>query len=93
MAKPVMFPLGRSSRSTMPMATGSTAIAKTIGIVRVSRWRAMLGRFLPARMMSGLQADQLCRTLGLPGRLARLWNCEGLDLIAAGLRRDAVAVF
>jgi hypothetical protein len=33
------------------------------------------------------------RKLGLPGRLARRWNCEGLDLIAAGLRRDAVAVF
>src|SRR5262249_26311602 len=29
----------------------------------------------------------------LPGRLARRWNTEGLDLIAAGLRRDAVAVF
>jgi hypothetical protein len=33
------------------------------------------------------------RKRGLPGRLARRWNCEGLDLIAAGLRRDAVAVF
>jgi hypothetical protein len=33
------------------------------------------------------------RKLGLPGRLARRWNCEGLDLIAAGLRRDAVAAF
>jgi hypothetical protein len=33
------------------------------------------------------------RKLGLPGRLARRWNCEGLHLIAAGLRRDAVAVF
>jgi hypothetical protein len=33
------------------------------------------------------------RKLGVPGRLARHWNCEGLDLIAAGLRRDAVAVF
>jgi hypothetical protein len=33
------------------------------------------------------------RKLALPGRLARQWNCEGLDLIAAGLRRDAVAVF
>jgi hypothetical protein len=31
--------------------------------------------------------------LGLPGRLARRWSCEGLDLIAAGLRRDAVPVF
>jgi hypothetical protein len=33
------------------------------------------------------------RKLGLPGRLTRRWNSEGLDLIAAGLRRDAVPVF
>jgi hypothetical protein len=33
------------------------------------------------------------RKLALPGRLARRWNCKGLGLIAAGLRRDAVAVF
>jgi hypothetical protein len=33
------------------------------------------------------------RKLGLPGRLARRWNRQGLDLIATGLRRDAVAVF
>ena len=33
------------------------------------------------------------RKLGLPGRLTRRWNSEGLDLIAAGLRRDAAAVF
>jgi hypothetical protein len=33
------------------------------------------------------------RKLGLPGGLARRWNGEGLDLIAAGLRRDAVTVF
>jgi hypothetical protein len=33
------------------------------------------------------------RKLRLPGRLARRWNCEGLDMIAAGLWRDAVAVF
>jgi hypothetical protein len=33
------------------------------------------------------------RRLPLPGRLARRWNCEGLDLIAAGLRPDAVVVF
>jgi hypothetical protein len=37
MAKPVMFPLGRLSRSTMPLATGSATPTKTIGIVRVSR--------------------------------------------------------
>jgi hypothetical protein len=33
------------------------------------------------------------RRLGLPGRLARRWNSEGLDLIAGGLWRDAVLVF
>jgi hypothetical protein len=33
------------------------------------------------------------RKLGLPGRLARRWNNEGLNLIAAGLRRDAVVLF
>jgi hypothetical protein len=33
------------------------------------------------------------RMLGLPGRLVRCWDSEGLDLIAAGLRCDAVAVF
>jgi hypothetical protein len=36
-AKPVIFPFGRSSRVTMPLATGSLTFAKTIGIVRVSR--------------------------------------------------------
>jgi hypothetical protein len=35
----------------------------------------------------------VARRLRLPGRLARRWNGAGLDLIAAGLRRDAVAVF
>jgi hypothetical protein len=34
MAKPVTFPLGRSSRSTMPLARGSPPATKTIGIVR-----------------------------------------------------------
>ena len=40
LAKPVTFPPGRSSRATRPLATGSIAVTKTIGIVRVSRWRA-----------------------------------------------------
>jgi hypothetical protein len=31
------------------------------------------------------------RKLGLP--IARCWNGEGLDLIAVGLRRDAVVLF
>jgi len=39
-AKPVMFPPGRSNRGTMPLATGSFALAKTIRIVRVARWTA-----------------------------------------------------
>src|SRR5215472_1808225 len=43
MAKPVMFPPGWLSRGTMPLATGSVTFAKTIGIDRVSRWRATVG--------------------------------------------------
>src|SRR6516164_4487349 len=35
MAKPVMFPPGWLSRGTMPLATGSPRLAKTIGIVCV----------------------------------------------------------
>jgi hypothetical protein len=31
--------------------------------------------------------------LRLPQHLARRWNSEGLDLIAAGLQRDDVEVF
>jgi hypothetical protein len=37
LGKPVMFPPGRPSRVTRPLATGSATSAKTIGIVRVSR--------------------------------------------------------
>ena len=33
------------------------------------------------------------RKLRLPGRIVRRWNNEGLDLIAAGLRRDEVMIF
>jgi hypothetical protein len=39
-AKPVMFPPGWLSRATMLVASASFRFAKTIGIVRVSRWRA-----------------------------------------------------
>jgi hypothetical protein len=47
-AKPVTFPLGRLSRATTLLATGSFTPAKTIGIVRVSRWRAAVaGSRLP----------------------------------------------
>jgi hypothetical protein len=52
-AKPVMFPLGRSSRSTIPLATGSLTFAKTTGIVRVFRWRATVAGVEAAKMMSG----------------------------------------
>jgi hypothetical protein len=67
-AKPVVFPLGRSSRATTPLATGSFKFAKTIGIVRVSRWRARVaGRW--GRLCYddvGLQADQLLRECSYP---------------------------
>jgi hypothetical protein len=33
------------------------------------------------------------RKLRLPGRLTRRWNNQGLDLIAAGLRRHEVIIF
>jgi hypothetical protein len=54
--KPVMFPPGWLSPGTMPLATGSNAVAKTIGIVRVSRWRAAATVPL-ARMMSDVATD------------------------------------
>jgi hypothetical protein len=40
-----------------------------------------------------LDISRAAHRLGLPGRLVRRWNGEALDLIAAGLRRDSVAVF
>jgi hypothetical protein len=60
LAKPVVFPLGRSSRGTMPLATGSAAFKKTIGIVRVSRWRAAVAGIEPVRMMSGCERTNSC---------------------------------
>jgi hypothetical protein len=66
LAKPVAFPLGRSSRATMLLTTGSATFAKTIGIVRVSRWTAAVARVAAVSMMSGLQADQLCRERSYP---------------------------
>jgi hypothetical protein len=44
------------------------------------------------RMRHG-HIERAARRLGLPGRLARRWNREGLDTIATGLRRDCVRVF
>ena len=64
LAKPVTFPAGRLSRGTMPKATGSPAPAKTIGIVRVSRWKATVAD--PLARMTGLQADQLLRERWYP---------------------------
>jgi hypothetical protein len=60
-AKSVIFPLGRSSRGTMPVATGSIMPAKTIGVVRVSPWRAMVRRGPGYQDDVGLRADQLLR--------------------------------
>ena len=56
-AKPVMFPPGRSNRGTMPLATGSFALAKTIRIVRVARWTAAVTGVEDV----GVRADQLLR--------------------------------
>jgi hypothetical protein len=57
--------------------------------------RNCFGQFKVSRSRAPAIRDitHAARKLRLPGRLARRWNCEGLDLIAAGLRRDAVAVF
>jgi hypothetical protein len=58
---PVTFPPGWLSRSTRPLATGSPALAKTIGIVRVSRWAATVaGRPPVTRMMSGCKPTNSC---------------------------------
>ena len=63
LAKPVMFPLGRSNRAIMPLATGSPRLAKTIGIVRVSRWSATVAGVDPVTMMSGCRPTNSCRAL------------------------------
>ena len=51
--KPVMFPPGWLSLATRPLATGSPPFTKTIGIVRVSRWRAAVVGVEVVTMMSG----------------------------------------
>jgi hypothetical protein len=58
-AKPVTFPLGRSSRGTMPRDRVGQP-AKTIGIVRVSRWGAAVAGVPPVRMMSGCKPTNSC---------------------------------
>jgi hypothetical protein len=62
LAKPVMFPPGRSSRVTVPLATGSVTLAKTIGIVRVSRWTATVGGVEFVTMMSGCKPTNSWRS-------------------------------
>jgi hypothetical protein len=64
--KSITFPPGRLSRGTMPLATGSPTAAKTIGIVRVSRWTAAVAGLLFVEDYVGLQADQLLRERSYP---------------------------
>jgi hypothetical protein len=59
-AKPVTFPLGRSSRATTLLATGSLTFTKTIGIVRISRWTAVVAAVSLVRMMSGCEPTNSC---------------------------------
>src|SRR5262249_7224940 len=59
-AKPVTFPLGRSSRATMRWATGSATFPKTIGIVRVCCWTATVAGVPFVAMMSGCKATNSC---------------------------------
>jgi len=65
LAKPVMFPPGRSSRGTMPKATGSPTFTPTIGIVRVCCWRAMVACNPIARMMSGCWPTNSCASASI----------------------------
>jgi hypothetical protein len=78
----------------------------SIEIARMETAIVWPGRYLGhfAQLLRTVQAVALARArdrdialaarkLGLPGRLGRRWNGEGLALIVAGLRRDAVAVF
>ncbi len=41
----------------------------------------------------GHDLDWSARRLALPGRLVRRWHRDGLDLIAAGLRRENARIF
>src|ERR1700681_3339640 len=54
--KPVILPPGRGRLSTKPSPTGSAVGAKTIGIVRVSRWSAAVTGVEFARIMSGCRS-------------------------------------
>ena len=68
-AKPVMFPPGRSSRATMPLATGSATVAKTIGIVRVSRWTATVAGVAPVRMKFLCEHSYLIDVVTVPPKV------------------------
>jgi hypothetical protein len=59
-AKPVTFPPGWLSRGTRPLATGSFTLAKTIAIVRVSRWTAAVAGIPFVKMMSGCRPTNSC---------------------------------
>ena len=61
-AKPVMFPPGWLRLGTMPLATASSPTTKTIGIVRVSRWRAAVAGAPIVAMMSGCRPTNSCAT-------------------------------
>src|ERR1700738_3195449 len=54
--KPVVLPPGRARLSTRPLPTGSTAIANTIGIVRVACCNTAVEGVVVARMTSGASA-------------------------------------
>ena len=49
----------------MPLTTGSATVAKTIGIVRVSRWTATVGA-PHCQYDVGVQTDQLLRERSYP---------------------------
>jgi hypothetical protein len=56
----VIFPPGRLNAATKPLATGSLTFTKTIGIVRVSRWRAAVIGVVLATRMSGRKPTNSC---------------------------------
>jgi hypothetical protein len=49
----------------MPLATGSATLAKTIGIVRVSRWTATVAGVVFVRIMSGFKPTNSCTSAGI----------------------------
>ena len=51
-----------------------------------------MGRILARALQSTLPTDRQCRKLRLGVHTVRARNRNGLDVIAAGLRRDGVRV-